>query len=134
LTELTATAASTTGSQDEADRRLHHLLKALIADAAKTGKQSLIQRDPRWIPPVLKLLDLGDNYLAHNALSLLEHSPRDPQIIQRLEALLRTGGMPPIPVTQTLRALRSKNYKAIISERLTTATDKHEIDQLRLCL
>jgi len=45
---------------------------------------------------VLGLLDLGDNYLAHNALSLLGYSPRNPQVIQRLEALLRTGGMPPI--------------------------------------
>jgi len=131
---LIATATSSTGGQDEADRRLHHLLKALIADAAKAGRQSLIQRDPRWTAPVLGLLDLGDNYLAHNALSLLEHSPRNPQVIRRLEALLRTGAMPPIPVTQTLRALRSKNYKAIIKERLTVATDKREIEQLRLCL
>jgi hypothetical protein len=134
LTELIATATSTAGGQDEADRRLHHLLKALIADAAKAGKQSLIQRDERWTVPVLGLLDLGDNYLAHNALSLLEHSPRDPQVIQRLEELLRTGSMPPIPVTQALRALRSKNYKAIIKQRLTVTTDKREIEQLRLCL
>jgi hypothetical protein len=42
--------------------------------------------------------------------------------------------MPPIPVTQTLRALRSKSYKAIIKERLTVATDEREIEQLRLCL
>jgi hypothetical protein len=134
LTELVATAASTTGGQDEADRRLHHLLKALTAEAAKAGKQSLIHRDPRWIAPVLGLLDLGDNYLAHNALSLLEYSPRDPQVLWRLEALLRAGAMPPIPVTQTLRALRSKSYKAIIKERLTVATDEREIEQLRLCL
>ena len=36
--------------------------------------------------------------------------------------------------TQTLRALRSKSCKAIIKERLTVATDKREIEQLRLCL
>ena len=134
LTELVATAASTTGGQDEADLRLHHLLKALTADAAETGKQSLIHRDPRWTAPVLELLDLGDNYLAHNALSLLGRAPRNPQVIERLEALLRTGGMPPIPVVETLRALRSKTYKAIIKERLAITTDKREIEQLRLCL
>ncbi len=134
LAELTATAASTTGGHDEADRRLHHLLTALTADAAKAGKQSLIRRDPRWAAAALRLLDLGDNYLAHNALTLLARAPKDPQVIQRLETLLRTGGMPPIPVTDALRALRSRTYKAIIKERLTVATDQQEIEQLRLCL
>ncbi len=42
--------------------------------------------------------------------------------------------MPPIPVTDALRALRSRTYKAIIKERLTVATDQQEIEQLRLCL
>jgi hypothetical protein len=134
LADLTATAASTIGGHDEADRRLHHLLRALTAEAATAGKQSAIHRDPRWTAAVLGLLDLGDNYLAYNVLSLLARAPRDPQVIQRLEALLRTGGMPPIPVTETLRALRSRTYKAIIKERLNVATDQREIEQLRLCL
>lgn len=107
LAELIKSARRTSGGSRPADLRLYHLLRALIFDAVKTGKQSLIGRDPRWTPPVLRLLDLGDNYLARNALGFLALVPSSPELIQRLEALLRTGSMPPIPVTEALKALRS---------------------------
>lgn len=132
--ELAATVSGTEGGRTEADRRLHHLLQALTADAATAKKQSVIHREPRWIPAVLPLLDLGDNYLAHNALSLLAHSPRNPQVTDRLEVILLAGTIPPIPVAGALQALRSKTYKAAIKKRLTITTDEREIEQLRLCL
>jgi hypothetical protein len=132
--ELTATVSSTEGAHTAADRRLRHLLQALTTDATTARKQSLIHRDPRWIPAVLPLLNLGDNYLTHTALSLLAHSPRNPDLTQRLEVILLAGTIAPIPVAGALQALKSKTYKAAIRKRLTITTDEREIEQLRLCL
>jgi hypothetical protein len=134
LAELTETAGSTSGGRQVADIRLRHLLLALTADAHAARKESVVHRDPRWIEAALPLLDLGDNDLAHTLLNLLACSPRNPAVIQRLEAVLLAGSIPPIPVAGALRALRSKTYKAVIKERLTITTDQREVEQLRLCL